>query len=551
MDLFPEKAQFLSGEEVILRLETGGNVPCTAQVTVSRLDQKILQKTVQVMKENGSISLGRFDAGFFGYGVDAVVSTNTGTAVLRTAFDVTDNPRRSLRYGFLSDFTEQDAENGAIDWLCKCHINMVQYYDWSFRHDQLVAAQNHYQDMMGKTICRQTVKDKICQGHQRGMLAIAYGAVYAASRAFFDCHRDWAFFNSNQEPFVFIDVFYLMNLQSGSPWRRHLIGQYRAAMEEMGFDGIHMDTYGFPKTAYSHLREPPELVRLDEELPSLIRQTRQSLTAAGKTPYLVFNNVGNWPVYSTADAPQDAVYIEVWSPYERYFQIAQLIQEAKMLAGREKPIILAAYLKPFREENREAAMAAAQILTAAIVSNGAYHLLLGENKAVLTQGYYSDYTLLTDEDAHVLRRYYDFLIRYLNLFYDPELRNVSMTHMGWDNYEYQCLSHPVSVYGEAGKIWAILREKPGRKCLFSVNLRGCGDDFWNRGKQAPELQHNVCWRVQVDRPVRKICMASPEAPEARELPYQYTDNEKGRFAEFTIPTIGVWNAVWMDFQEER
>ena len=152
-------------------------------------------------------------------------------------------------------------------------------------------------------------------------------------------------------------------------------------MEEMGFDGIHMDTYGFPKTAYSHLREPPELVRLDEELPSLIRQARQSLTAAGKTPYLVFNNVGNWPVYSTADAPQDAVYIEVWSPYERYFQIAQLIQEAKMLAGREKPIILAAYLKPFREENREAAMAAAQILTAAIVSNGAYHLLLGENKA--------------------------------------------------------------------------------------------------------------------------------------------------------------------------
>ena len=90
---------------------------------------------------------------------------------------------------------------------------------------------------------------------------------------------------------------------------------------------------------------------------------------------------------------------------------------------------------------------------------------------------------LSDEQAAVLRRYYDFLIRYLNLFYDPELQNVSLTHMGWDNYEYQCLSHPVSVWGEAGKLWLILREKPERKCLFSVNLCGCEDDFWNKGKQ--------------------------------------------------------------------
>lgn len=547
MDLFPVKAQFLSGEEVILRLETGGDFPCAAQVTVSCLNKIILQKTVQVISENGSISLGRFDTDFGGYGVDAVVSTSTDRTILRTAFDVADNPRRSLRYGFLSDFTEQDDENGAVDWLCKCHINMVQYYDWSYRHDQLVAAQDHYQDMMGKNICKQTVKNKICQGHERGMLAIAYGAVYAASRPFFDCHRDWAFFNSNQKPFVFIDVFYLMNIQNGSPWRQHLIGQYLAAMEEMGFDGIHMDTYGFPKTAYSHLGEQPELVRLDEELPSLIRQTRRALTAAGKTPYLIFNNVGNWPVYSTADAPQDAVYIEVWSPYERYSHITQLIHEAKMLAGSEKPIILAAYLKPFREEKRESAMASAQILTAAIVSNGAYHLLLGENKAVLTQGYYSDYTALTDENANVLRRYYDFLIRYLNLFYDPELQNVSMTHMGWDNYEYQCCSHSVSAYGEAGKLWVILREKETRKCLFFINLCGCADDFWNTGKEKPVPQRDVHWHVQVDLPVKGICMASPDLPEARALPFWYTSSDKGRFADFMVPEVSLWTAVWLDF----
>ena len=547
MDLFPAKAQFQSGEEVVLQLETGGRPWKAAHITVFLLDRVVLQKAVPSESGNVRISLGSFDTDFAGYGVKAVVSTDTGCLVLTTAFDVADSPGRSLRYGFLSDFTEQDEDNGAIDWLCKCHINMVQYYDWSYRHDQLTAPQEHYRDMMGKSISKRTVKNKIRRGQERGMLAMAYGAVYAASRPFFELHRDWAFYNSQQEPFVFIDTFYLMNIQRGSPWREHLIGQYRKAMESMGFDGIHMDTYGFPKTAYSHLNGQPELVRLDREFPSLIEQVRQELTEFDKSPHLVFNNVGNWPVCATTNAPQDAVYIEVWSPFERYTHIAQLIREAKMLAGIEKPVILAAYLKPFQDEERERAMAAACILTSAIVSNGAYHLLTGENKGVLTQGYYSDYTRLTDENAAVLRRYYDFLIRYINLFYDPALQNVSMTHMGWDNYEYQCLSHPVSVWGEAGKLWMILREKPERKCLFSVNLFGCGDDFWNKGKPMPAPQRDVCWQVQVDRPVKKICTASPEAPEARELPFHYTDSEKGCFVRFSIPEVAVWNAVWIDF----
>lgn len=319
----------------------------------------------------------------------------------------------------------------------------------------------------------------------------------------------------------------------------------------MGFDGIHMDTYGFPKTAYSHLNIQPELIRLDEEFPSLIEQTRKELSADGKDPYLIFNNVGNWPVYSTAAAAQDVVYIEVWPPYERYGQIAQLVYEARIFADNEKPIILAAYLNPFREEERERAMVAARLLTAAIISNGAYHLLLGECRAVLTQGYYSDYTKLENEEADVLRKYYDFMIRYLNLFYDAELKNVSMTHLGWDNCEYQCLSHPVSTYGEAGKMWVILREKETRKCLFHVNLSGCTDDYWNKGKQEPVPQREVCWRVQVDSPVKGIYMASPEEDTAfsKELPYQYIDSDKGRFVNFTVPEIRIWTIVWMDLQE--
>lgn len=546
MDLYPAKAQFLTGEEIVLKLETAGQDGLVIQIRVLHLNKEILNKTISGLSGAVEISLGHFETSFAGYGVSAELTYGGERTVLETAFDVVDDPGRSPRYGFLSDFTQEDDNADAVDWLCKCHINLAQYYDWSFRHHQLVSTEDCYQDMMGKQICKDTVKNQICRGIERGIRAIAYGAVYAAGREFFETHRDWAFYNSGGQPFVFIDVFYIMDLQRNSPWCEYLLEQYHSAIEAMGFHGIHMDTYGFPKTAYSRLSPTPELIRLDEELPALIGKVREKL---GDEACLIFNNVGNWPVYATASAPQDAVYIEVWPPYERYFHIAQLIAGARASADSGKPVILAAYLAPFRGEERERAMVSARLLTAAIVSNGGYHLLTGERKAVLTQGYYSDYTRLSDAEATELRRYYDFMIRYLELFYDPQLRDVSMTHTGWDNFEYQCLSHPVSAYGEAGKVWMILREQDRRKCLCLVNLCGCTDDYWNRGKEAPVPQQNVRFRVQTDRLPKGVYVASPDWPSlgARVLPFQCIEDSRGRFAEFALAEVPLWTVIWMDF----
>lgn len=552
MDLFPTKAQFLTGEPVAVCLQTDGQHCEGAVLSIYHLEKLLWKKAIFGLSQNTTIPLGSFDTACSGYGVSVALRANDETVLLETSFDVVDHPKRSLRYGFVSDFAPEDRENGAMEWLCKCHINMVQYYDWSYRHDSLVAEQENYRDMMGKAISRNTVQEKIHSAKEYGMHSIAYGAVYAASRPFFENHQNWAFYNSNQQPFVFIDVFYIMNIQKGSPWRDHLISEYRKAIQKMGFSGIHMDTYGFPKTAFSHLGTQPEWVQLDQELPSLIAETRQKLADAATDPYLIFNNVGNWPTYSTASAPQDAVYIEVWDPYNSYAHIAQLIDSARAAAGDYKPIILAAYLKPFREESRDRAMNAAKIATAGIVSNGAYHLLLGENRAVLTQGYYSDYTRLSEREANTLRRYYDFMIRYMDLFYGTALRTVSMTHMGWDNYEYQCLSHPVSACGEAGTLWMIVREQKNRKCVSLVNLCGCGDAYWNRGKETPIPQHNVKLRIQVDFPVTGVYTASPDEPslKAQAILCHETDNDKGRFIDVTLTDVKVWRTIWIDMKED-
>lgn len=549
MDLFPAKAQFHTGEPVDVILETDGEPWERAEAAVFRLNELVGRQSLRPAGPRTVLSLGCFDSPFAGYGVSVRLTGGGKTAVLETAFDVTDSPKRTLRYGFVSDFTPADADNGAMDWLRKCHINTVQFYDWSYRHDSLVSDSETYRDMMGKEISRPTVLGKVRRAKELGMQPIAYGAVYAASREFFEQHPDWAFYTGAQQPFVFIDVFYIMNIQAGSPWREHLIGEYQKALEKMEFSGIHMDTYGFPKTAFSHLRKTPEWVRLDRELPTLIEETREKLSRGGADPCLIFNNVGNWPTRSTAAAPQDAVYIEVWEPYDRYCHIARLIDDAKA-AGGCKPVILAAYLPPFRTEERRQAMNAARLLTAAIVSHGATHLLLGENRAVLTQGYYSDYARLEEADAGLLRRYYDFLVRYLELFCDGELETVSMTHTGWDNDEYRCLNAPASAWGEAGKLWMIARERKERKLLAFVNLCGCGDDRWDRGKPTPAVRRGVRVQVQVDFPATGVYTASPDGPslEAQTVPYTVQTGAKGCFVAFELPAVEVWRIVWIEMK---
>lgn len=549
IDLYPDKAQFITGEPVTLIAEVMETEKTeeTAVLTVTRLEKTVSELVIALGKGINRIVLGSFDTEFAGYGA-ALRTNNTISMEYCTAFDVVSDSAKAIRYGFLSDFRTGDGNShNDVENMRKFHINMVQYYDWAYRHDDLVAGEPVYQDLMGKETDLRTVKKKIAACHKYGMKAIGYGAIYAASRNFYEKHRNWGLYNSAGEPLVFIDTFYLMDVAKASPWRHHIIEQYAKAISEVGFDGIHMDTYGFPKTAYSIRNK--SLIRMEEEYPSLIEDTKKKLEEETKENYLIFNNVGNWPVGAVAAAPQAAVYIEVWNPYTKYEHIRQIIWNAKRECNHTKPVILAAYLEPFRTDTMERGANAAYLLTAVVAANGAYHLLLGEKDGVLTQGYYVDYTVVAPEVSMKLRAYYDFIVQYMELLYDKELLDVSMTHMGWDNTEYRCLHSGWSVTAEPDCIWMIIREKEYRKVISLINLCGNEESAWNAGKLQPKEQSDITLQVQLDYSVKGVYLASPDYNhgKAQLLPYDLIKTDRGWVAEFTIPQLNYWSNVWIDF----
>ncbi|THF83434.1 glycoside hydrolase family 66 protein [Cohnella fermenti] len=559
-DVYPLKAQFLSGEivRIAVLLENRGAEAAewSLEGRVSWLERQLERLMLgPVRLEAGesrelTMELQAREAAFDGFGLDVDLIGEGGVVLdtASTAFDVVDDWRRSTRYGFLSDFHRSESgDEEDVKWLSKLHLNLVQFYDWMYRHDDLVADRSEYVDLMGRELSLDVVKEKVGLCHRHGMKALAYGAVYAASKPFAEQHPDWALYQSNGEVYDFINIFTIMNIMEQSPWHRHIIGEYKRAVELVGFDGIHMDTYGFPKGGTSVWGGEERVVRLAEHFPVLIDHTREELVRSKDDIALVFNNVGNWPVGAAAKAKQDAVYIEVWKPYERYHHIRQIVREAKA-AGEGKPVILAAYLTPFRTDDPERARNAGLLLTAVIASHGAYHLVAGENMAVLTQAYYADYSVVTPSFARELRTYYDFQIRYANLLYDESLTDVSMTHLDGDNLEYVFDELEYSAYGEADKVWAIVRENERRKTISLVNLTGNREDYWNEGKSRPERRTNIKLRILLEGNVSGAFAATPDDGFGRPVPLEYeiTASLRGRTMELTIPSVDVWTVVWIE-----
>ena len=367
---------------------------------------------------------------------------------------------------------------------------------------------------------------------------MAYGAVYAASRSFWESHRNWGLYAGANRPMVFIGTFYYMDMDS--PWREHLIQQYVEAVERVGFDGIHMDSYGEPKHALSASGEMRDMEHL---FSSLIADADEGMRKAGHTPHLIFNNVGAWPVEATRDQPQDAVYMELWPPMDG---LRHLREAVRLAEPANKPVVLAAYPTPFRTETPQRALYGELMASFAIALCGATQLFLGEKDAVVTQGYYADYTRLTDWQAEKIKAYQDFFVRYQELLFDRTLKSVSLTHSGWDNQEYRC-NIPFSIEGDPDELWLTFREEGERKLIGLINLCGCDNDCWNRGKEKPIQQENITLHVLMMKQVQTAWLATPDEGlgTARALECHCSDVDLGVDVEIVIPRLDICALLWL------
>lgn len=466
-----------------------------------------------------------------GYGIEL---SEGSRVVARTAADVLADPLERPRYGFVCDFSTGRDVEAAGEHARRLHLNAIQFYDWMYRHAQLAPPRERFEDALGRPLSLRSVRRLVERFRAVGACSLAYAAVYAVGRDEWPNWRDAGLYKPDGRPWQLGEDFVWLVDPSDRRWLRHFRADLRGALDAGGFDGFHLDQYGWPKAA---LRADGAAVDLAEAFTALIGAVRRSLPGAR----LIFNNVNDFPTWATASTPQDAVYIEVWPPHERLDHLASLVTKARSLAP-EKPVILAAYLTSFATAPEDSALAAARLTMATIFSHGGFHLLNGEDGAVLTDPYYPRHHRLSARGREVMRRWYDFVVRYGDLLFDPDAVDVTRTVTCGINEEIRVTaSVPVSVDPEPGRLWVRVVQAKQGTVVHLINLAGQDDVVWDAAKRVVGPLRDVrveILRSRAEAPV--FAFADPDlAPALRTLRARFEDG----YDAVTVPRVGAWTAV--------
>ena len=543
VDICPDKAFYRPGETVRLSVKLAGQTEADVHIvaSIAFLPDEVARLVQAVHLVAGATVTAELiwtppAATPRGYGVDLQVLDGTGQALAAasTAFDVLEHWTQAPRYGFLTDFGPDRADfEQTMLWLTKYHVNGLQFYDWMYRHEQLLPPAEVFDDFQGRRLSLATVEKLIDAAHARGIAAMPYTAVYAASVSFFQQHPDWGLLNAEGQPIPFGDDFLMiMNPAPGSPWAEHLLSQFAEVLEKMAFDGIHLDQYGDPKVGFGTQGNRLDLA---DTLPAFIDATRRVV----RDGTLIFNAVGNWPIETVAPSEEDVVYIEVWPPYTLFQHLHQLIIEAQHLGGG-KPVILAAYVDPTREQN-------VLLSDAVIFASGGFHIELGEPGGMLADPYFPKYGQMSDGLATALRRYYDFVVRYENVL-SQGTQDTTVSRAERVVIEGNGLQI-TDAERTCRKVWVITREGDGYETISLINLLDVTNPEWN-GLQmkGPAPLTGLRVRYYTDRPIQRVWWASPDAdcPQAQPLDIIAGSDIGGSFVTFVVPSLTYWDLIVLE-----
>lgn len=487
----PTRPWVRPGDALTVVVECGapeGPVEAMARVTLLDLDVPVATVTTAVAVGEAPV---RFELALLmpettrhGYGLTLEIRSEAGVARACSAVEALDGWWESPRHAAVTSYDDSEAAAQAATDLAGWHVNVVQHYDWMWRHYRYRPPDGAsvFEDALARTVSHDALRASIVAGHEAGIASLAYGSVYGAEPEYAEAHPDECVFDEAGEPLSLGNTFYINDVRPGSAWRARLLDEYVDAIRVFGFDGIHMDTYGPPHTAVAADGQPVDFAQL---YPGLIAEAAALVARVAPDARVLFNCVEGFPLESVAPAPAAALYLELWPPDDSFTDVVRWIDRARALAaGRQ--VVIAAYAATFKglsaEADRAAAFETVLLLGSVIAAAGAYHHALAEDGRLLVEGYYPAAVAMTPAEADELRALWRFTTRYVQLLSDPELRMVEPS--GFELRDTDGVPVPWSSEPVAGAVWVRAVVTPaGRRVIQLVDLRDQADGCWTAQAQ--------------------------------------------------------------------
>jgi dextranase len=523
LDFYPESGTYLPGQPVrlILELESTYHPLVKMHMIITRGARVVedLDRTVELPTGFHRIEWAwqaPQATGGYGAAISLTASADKQDLVggtIETAFDILPDWTVFPRYGFLCDFSPNRKDiSETIQTLAKYHINGLQFYDWQYRHDSLLPAQDEFVDPLGRSLSLKTIRQLLEEAHAHGMAAMPYLAVYAASADFWRSHADWALYDGNGKMIPFGENFLgLMNPAPGSNWQRHLLDECSHVLDSLPFDGLHIDQYGEPKEVYD---QHGQAVNLPEAFKNFV----QSAVNEHPGRPVLFNAVGNWPIESLAAAPTAFNYIEVWPPDTSYLDLVRIVRNARNLSGG-KPVVIALYLPSGRITN-------IRLADALIHSAGGSRIELGENERLLSDPYFPKHEALSENLRKSLRHSADFVVRYSD-WLSPAIP---------ETFEV-----PVRI---PEGIQAFVRQTGQGWSVSLVNMTGLTVSKWDEEHPAPQPMENFIMELDLPEEIEHIWLATPDGDSLLAQPVEFT--KAAGIARVKIPRLEFWDILFLE-----
>ena len=465
----------LYGTDEAVAIEVRG-LPEPATLVVRNLGDVVASVGVGA---DGEVEIGRLPAG--GYSVEL--------GATRTAVEVVADKRSVLRYGFVVDYRPDRDLAALSDNLRRLHLTGVQFYDWAYRHADLLGGGEQYDDALGQPVSLATVRSMIAACHEVGADALGYAAVYAAGPNEWPKWEHDALLTGTGAPYALGDFLFILDPASPD-WLEHFGKDLQDSTTQVGFDGFHLDQYGYPKRAH---RPDGAMVDVSRSFVTLIESVREALPDGR----LCFNNVNDFPTWATGGTSQDVVYIEVWKPQLGLNHLAQTVTRARAVAGG-KPVVIAAYQHVFDSAPAAAADLATAFTMATLFSHGATHLLAGEADRILVDPYYVRNHQVEASTADLLQRYYDFAVAHAELLFPADVVEVTGSFAADYNDDIDVAYDGVatSEFAEPGTVWRRITQVGDRYVLHLINLLGQSDCAWDAPRNEPRPTGDATLRLR-------------------------------------------------------
>ena len=484
-----------------------------------------------------------------GYMVDVYTLTDNKENIHGTiAVDVSSNWKRFPRYGFVGTYdaskTSSQIESD-LNFLNRCHINGLQFYDWQNKHHCPLGGKpnellDEYKDIANRQVLTSVVKDYISGAHQHGMMAMFYNLCYGALD---DAKADgvsnkWYLYKNNKHSDIDkldlsnewkSDIFLLD--PSNTNWQNYIIDRNNDVYSSLDFDGFHIDQVGDRGSVYDYYGGSVNLPKAFASFITAIKNARPEKS-------LVMNAVsrfGQQNIAGTGDV--DFLYNEMWGSEDMFSDLGKVISENNYFSGNTMNTVFAAYMNYGKSGSLGTFNTPGVLLTDAVIfALGGAHLELGDH--MLCHEYFPNSNLeMSNELKKSIVAYYDFMTAYENLLRDGGQQTTSDIVSG--NKDISINAWPPLLHG----VTAINRNVGNSQVINLVNFSNANSLSWRdmKGTQPePTTFSNIPVRIKVSG-AKKVWIASPDYMGG--APQQISFKQNGGYVLTTVPKLKYWTMI--------